>query len=318
MHPPTASIVLPTLEGSKDLRRLLPRLAEQDLPGGFELLAVDSSSSDDSVELLQAAGADVVRIDRADFSHGGTRNRRANDARGEFLVFLSQDALPVGPEFLSELLAPFSDPSVAGSFARVLPHGDDDLLTARTVLDLPEAQQAPRTWGLDGRGLWELEPEERVDRIRFNNVASAIRRSVFERVPFPEIGFGEDFAWAALALTEGHRLAFAPRAVALHAHRYGVLEVYSRYRTDALFHRLSHGWRMRPSLTSAARGVAYEILADLRFARRRGLLRSMPDLARSPLLRLAQVAGQYVGSRALGEGPRPVLCPAPPRVSVAP
>ncbi|MEO0650931.1 MAG: hypothetical protein AAFZ65_09645, partial [Planctomycetota bacterium] len=152
-------------------------------------------------------------------------------------------------------------------------------------------------------------PIERVERIRFNNVSSAIRASVFERIPFPDIAFGEDFAWAARALTAGHGIAYAPGAVARHAHRYACAQAYRRYREDALFHRLAHGWRMRPTLLATLRGLAFECVADLRYAREVGLLRSLPALVRSPFLRAAQVAGQYAGSRALGAGPRPVLIP---------
>ena len=108
MNTPIASIILPTLNGSSDLKRLLPRLAEQQLEGGFEVLAVDSSSDDDSVALLRSAGAEVDVIDRRDFSHGGTRTRRAADARGDFLVFLSQDAVPA-----DDAAEPEEDPAPA-------------------------------------------------------------------------------------------------------------------------------------------------------------------------------------------------------------
>ena len=86
-----------------------------------------------------AWGARVQRIERSEFRHGPTRNLLAAQARGELLVFLSQDALPDGSDFLKKLTAPFHDPRVAGSTARVLPHEDDDPLTARTVLSAPEA-----------------------------------------------------------------------------------------------------------------------------------------------------------------------------------
>ncbi|QDU67075.1 glycosyltransferase family 2 protein [Engelhardtia mirabilis] len=316
MPAPLVSIVLPTLNGRADLERLLPRLAEQELEGGFELLAVDSSSSDGSVELLEQAGADVRRIRREDFSHGGTRTERAADAKGEFLVFLSQDALPSDSHFLARLIEPFADPRVAGAYARVLPNPGDDLLTARTVLDLPEASPEPGVRDLDQvAGLWELPPIQRVAHIRFNNVASAIRRSAFAEIPFPTIDFGEDVAWAARALTSGWRLAYAPAAVAYHAHRYSARKAFARYRQDARFHRAAHDWAMRPTLGSAARGWCFELASDLREVRRAGVLRHLGDLLRAPVLRGAQILGQYVGSRGTGgrlRPPMPITIPPGP------
>lgn len=307
-EPPTqaavrASIILPTCEGAEELGRLLPALARQRVPGGFEIVAVDSASRDRSAELLRAAGARVEVIERSAFAHGATRNAAAARARGEYLVFLSQDVVPDGEDFLEALLAPFADPRVAGVTARVLPARGDDPLAARTVLDLPEARAEPRERAL-GRhgGLWKLAPAERADLLRFNNVASAIRASVFRDLPFPPVTFGEDFAWAALALTRGHALAHAPAAVARHAHEYDLSAAYERYRVDAAFHRLAHGWRVRPSLSSMLRGWAYETRRDWAYLGRTGWApRALRALARSPLLRAAQVLGQYAGSRGWGD-----------------
>ncbi len=302
--PPRVSIVLPTWNGERDLERLLPALAAQRLDGGFELLAVDSSSTDGTYELLRAAGADLVRIPKAEFGHGRTRTARAKDARGEILVFLSQDVEPAGPDFLAELVAPFGDrPRLAGVCARVLPHDSDDMLTTRTVLTLPEASPESAYWALcDVAGLWELTPAERARRLRFNNVASAVRATVFQEISFPDVPFGEDFAWAARVLTAGHELGFCARALVRHAHTYGPWAAFERYRTDAWFHRVTHGWRMRPTLRAALRGLAYELREDVRFARGRGLAASAGALARAPALRAAQILGQYVGSK--GSPPR--------------
>ncbi|MBI1382257.1 MAG: glycosyltransferase [Planctomycetaceae bacterium] len=304
MPNPTVSIVLPTWNGERDLERLLPALARQELPGGFELLAVDSSSSDRSQELLRAAGADLTVIDQRDFGHGRTRSARAASARGRFLVFLSQDVVPEGKQFLAELVAPFAEhPRAAGFCARILPHLDDDLLTARTALSLPEAKDEPALWDIsDVAGLWELPAAERAQRLRFNNVASAVRADVFSRMPFPDVPFGEDFAWASRVLTAGWQLGFAPRAVVRHAHTYGPRAAFERYRMDAWFHRSTHGWCMRPSLASALRGLAFELREDLRLGRRLGLGANLAPLVRAPGLRGAQVLGQYLGSR--GSAPR--------------
>jgi rhamnosyltransferase len=295
MSAPRVSILIPTLDGRADLARLLPALAAQELAGDRELLALDSESDDDSVALLEAAGARVESLPRAEFRHGPARNRLAAAARGEFLVFCSQDALPAGPDFLERLLAPFADPRVAGASARVLPHPGDDPLTARTALAAPEAGAASAVRELPpGTRLEDLPDRERTELLRFNNVASCIRRAVFERIPFPDVPFGEDFAWAAEALRAGHRVAFAAEALVHHAHRYTPRQAFERYRVDAAFHRRVHGLRVRPTLFSVLKGVAFELRADVSFVSQRG---GWLHLLRAPWLRGAQVLGQYCGTR---------------------
>src|SRR4051812_25194643 len=110
MSAPRISIILPTLDGEAHLKRLLPMLAVQEVAGGFEIRAIDSQSSDASQRLLEAAGARWSKIARAEFKHGATRNLCARDSRAEFLVFLSQDALPRDVTFLARLVAAFDDP----------------------------------------------------------------------------------------------------------------------------------------------------------------------------------------------------------------
>lgn len=305
MSAPRVSICLPTFNGARDLARLLPMLAAQRLdsrgsapPGqDLEIVAVDSSSSDDSLDLLRRAGARVEVIPQSEFRHGGTRNRIASLARGEILLFLSQDALPVGERFIANLISAFDDPRTAGAWSRVLPHDEDDPLTRRTVLSRPEAGAEARSYDLDAvDGLWSVEAARRDEMLAFNDVASAIRAEVFQNLPFPDVPFGEDVAWAARALTAGWRLRFEPRAVVLHAHRYTPVQAFGRYRTDARFRRDVLGQAVRPTLWSVARGVSYEVREDLRFLARAGSPGRLGACLRSPWLRAAQVLGQYAGA----------------------
>ncbi len=303
MAAPRVSIILPTWNGEADLARLLPAIASQQFEGEVEICAIDSSSSDRTRELLAAAGAKIETIDKKDFRHGATRNRAARSARGEILVFLSQDVVPKDERFIASLVRAFDDPRTAGAYGRVLPFEDDDPLTARTVLDLPEAETRASVRDLDHvRGLHELAPEERAEFVRFNNVASAIRADVFAKIPFPDLAFGEDFAWAARALTAGWRIRFEPDAVALHAHRYSPTKAYERYRVDAAFHRTIHGYLLRPNWRSVMRGFVYEVVADWRYINRTEREGRIGALLRSPILRGAQVVGQWVGSHGLAGG----------------
>ncbi len=297
MTAPKVSIILPTWNGEDDLQRLLPALAEQDYQGEIQVCAIDSSSTDRTYEMLRDAGVRVVRIPQSEFGHGKTRNECAEMADGEFLIFLSQDVMP-DAGFVRGLLAPFEDDRVAGAYGRVLPFPKDDPLTARTVLSLPEASDKASVRDLDSvGGVWNLGPFERARYLRFNNVASAIRTSVFRDIPFPDTSFGEDFAWAARALTWGWRIAYAPGAIAYHAHVYSWSGAYERYKVDASFHRATHGHKIRPSLQSVLRGIVYEILEDARYVLRSNVPGKLKFLLRSPGLRTAMVLGQYAGSR---------------------
>jgi rhamnosyltransferase len=286
---PRVSICLPVWNGERELGRLLPRLGEQRLAGGLEIVAVDSSSTDGSRALLERHGARVETIEKPSFRHGATRNRIAGLARGEILVFMTQDALPRDPETIALLARAFDDPRTNGAYARVLPSDEDDVLTARTALSAPESGVLPLVFERT-----DAAPHAGGGAMRFNNVTSALRASAWRELPFPDVEFGEDSAWAERALARGWRIRFVPEAVVHHAHRYTARTAFARYRIDAAFRARELGERVRPSLWSVAKGIAHEVRADWRFVRERG--QPFTALLRSPFLRGAQVLGQYVGS----------------------
>ena len=296
MSAPFVSILIPTWNGREDLERLLPALQGQVGLARFEIVALDSESGDGTQEVLRDHGVRFESLPQAEFGHGSARNRLAGMAEGDTLVFLSQDALPVGPDFVAKLVEPLADRRVAGTWARNVPHPDDDALTARSLLESGESSEASRRVGLEpGVVLADLEPAQRVALTRFNNVASAMRKDVHQQIPFPDVAFGEDSAWAARALSAGLELEYVAEAVVRHAHRYGPKSAFRRYEQDARFLREVHGLIVRPGLFSVAKGWLFEMRADWRFLRRRG--GHWRDWARAPFLRLGQVLGQWRGSR---------------------
>ena len=299
MNTPKVSVLLPVYNGRRHLERLLPRLEAQVVEGGFEVLATDSTSKDGSAEVLAAHGVACESIPQPEFRHGRTRNELAARARGELLVFLSQDALPEGPDFIANLVSAFEDERVAGAYGRILPPAEEDPLTARTVLRQPEASGEAQTRDLDETGpVWDLPPADRARWLHFNNVASAIRADVFRALPFPDVPFGEDFAWAARALSAGHRIRFVPAAVVHHAHSYSARSAFERNRIDAAFHRQIHDYRVRPNLASVFKGYVFELREDWRFLADRG--QRWPWILRALSLRAGQILGQYWGSRGWG------------------
>ena len=217
--PDQVSIVIPTKNAGPGFRDTLEAIAAQSvLPG--EVVVVDSGSSDGTLELAGQFGARTVSVAPESFNHGETRNFGLRQASGEVCILLVQDAVPAGPNWLEGLIAPFSDPRVAGVTGRQVPRPDADPL-ARWEVDY-------RNRFLGDQFLvrqvdpWEkfrtLSFEERLRTASFDNVCSALRRSVWERQPFRALVFAEDLDWGVRALEAGYRLAYNPSAAVVHSH----------------------------------------------------------------------------------------------------
>lgn len=105
-HKYDVSVVVPTYNGGTQFEILLQMLKQQKNCGSVEIVVVDSGSTDGTVELCKKHGVALVQIPNEQFSHSGARNLGAETAKGELLVFMTQDALPSSEEWLLEMIEP--------------------------------------------------------------------------------------------------------------------------------------------------------------------------------------------------------------------
>jgi rhamnosyltransferase len=297
MSPPLVSIVLPTRNGGETLAATLEALARQRTGFEYEIVAVDSGSTDDTLRLLERAAAHVMHITPDSFNHGLTRNLGVERSRGALVVCLVQDALPASDDWLARLVAPLqADERVAGAFCRQQPRPGASVLSRRYLDRWMAASPTPRSVSLSAGELERLDPLARLQACTFDNVCSCIRRSVWERIPFPETPIGEDVEWARSVLLAGYRLRYIPDAVVIHSHDRSAS--YEFARTYTLHRRLHDLFGVRtiptaPLLASAIVSAARLHLACERQAAREGAGRA--GLARALALAVAWPLGQYLG-----------------------
>ena len=244
MNRPTVSVVIPTLNAGIQFGQLLAALRSQRLSGSVEILVIDSGSCDGSIELARAAGASVTSIPRRFFHHGRTRNHAIQVSRGEFVVMTVQDALPVDDSWLARLLAPLLEfPVVAGSYGlQAAPATAGLLARARSAVWCESRSQASVRSLAAPADFWEMPAEQRLELIRFDDVTSCVRRSVWEQIPFPEHDYGEDMGWAKSVLLAGHQVAFVPAAQVWHCHERTWLYELRRAYVDGIARVLLAGW----------------------------------------------------------------------------
>ena len=309
MTAPLVSIVVPTFNGAATLPDLLSAVRAQHADFAFEVIAVDSGSTDGTVPLLEAAADQVLRIAPGTFNHGATRNHAIAAGRGVFAALLVQDAVPASPEWLARLVAPLrADSGLAGTYARQIPQAGASPLTRHYLERWAASSTAPREAALAGPAeLESLPPLDRYLRCVFDNVSSAVRRSVWERHPFPVTPIAEDAEWARDVLLAGHRLAYVPDAVVVHSHERSAR--YELWRTYLVHQRLRalFGLRLVPTPVHLVAGVARNVLSHLRCVAREGSVFSAQG-ARALALAVAFPLGQYLGALSADTG-RPLLKP---------
>ena len=217
------SVVIPVKNGGRDLRRCLDGIAGQVTSEAVEVVVIDSGSVDGSAETARASGAVVHEIPADEFGHGRTRNLGVRLARGDLLVFTSQDAVAEDARWLTHLaVAARSGTHVAGAYGRQLAHADARP-PERFFLDFLYGAE-PRVQQLaDGEALT-------FEATLFSNVNAAIPRAVLERFPFrDDVSMSEDQEWSRRALRAGLALVYEPRAVVRHSHPYTIGSAFRRF-----------------------------------------------------------------------------------------
>ena len=207
------SISILTKNEESNIGPCLEAVYSQKNVGKFEVILVDSGSTDATVEIARRFPIRIEEIPARNFHHARTRNLAAGLGKGSILVNLSGDAIPASDSWLQNLLAALDDPGVGAAYGRQLPRPGSTIerhATFDTVYgDRRLVKDPAHRNGLGYRFY------------HFSDVNSAIRRSVWKNYPYPEnLKMFEDLAMAKQILDAGWKIVYEPNAPVFHSHHY--------------------------------------------------------------------------------------------------
>lgn len=223
------SVIIPTLNAEHDIEGLLTVLGRQSIQP-IEILVVDSASEDRTIELIQKhKGVRLLQIDRQDFNHGSTRDLALRESRGDFVCFLTQDAVPVSDDYLELLVAPMVDDSeIALVSGRQLPKAD-----ARRFEQLVRGFNYPDSSSV--RSKRDLK-KFGIKTFFASDTCSAYRRTAYlECGGFDHVNTNEDMLMAAKFIASGMKVAYEPRAEVYHSHNLTPSQQFARNRAVGFF-----------------------------------------------------------------------------------
>jgi glycosyltransferase involved in cell wall biosynthesis len=293
-----ASVFIPTYNGGPVFQTVLDMVRRQRSPWKFEIVVIDSSSSDGTGEFCLSA-ADIVfeQIKQSEFGHGATRNRGVELARGEFVAFLTQDALPIDEFWLYNLVSLLEAyPMAAGAFGRHIAWPDASPFMKRHLIDhFGQFDGFPVAVSKDtDPGRWASGDRSWRQFLHFysdNN--SCLRRSVWQRIPLPSVGFGEDQLWANKIIEAGYQKVYAHAAAVYHSHDYDYEANAKRAEEEAIFLKLNFGYDLIHSKEHLEMELAKLNENDSRWAIQHGI--SEAALNRQLSLNRARVEGYLSG-----------------------
>ncbi len=222
------SLIIPTYNAEAYLPKLLTKLKEQSIE--FELIIIDSSSSDTTPTIAQEYVDKFITIPKSEFDHGGTRTQAAQQASGDIVVFLTQDALPVDNYAIERIVKVFEDDAIGAAYGRQIAYEQTSLFGKhlrrfnypetshlRTIAD--SQQYGMKTVFLsDSFAAYRVEALRKIDWIKDGLISS------------------EDSYAGAKMLLANYTLAYVADAQVYHSHSYSIMEEFRRYFDIGVFY----------------------------------------------------------------------------------
>lgn len=283
--PDRVAVIVPTFNAARYWPDFVSGIRAQTLKID-RLIVIDSSSADGTGELARRDGFEVTEIAPSEFSHGGTRQLGAEQARdANILIYLTQDAVPGEADAFANLVRAFADPEIGAAYGRQLPRQYASPIEAHgRLFNYPQTAKVRS---------WESRKTMGFKSIFFSNAFGAYRREALMSVGgfSPDVIFGEDTLVVARMHRAGWKTAYVADAIVRHSHPYTIGEEFRRYFDIGVLHAREK-WLTDEFGSAAGEGRRF-VLSEFRY-----LLRHSPHHVASAMARtIAKYAGYKIGRR---------------------
>ncbi|HEU5222603.1 MAG TPA: glycosyltransferase family 2 protein [Candidatus Lumbricidophila sp.] len=263
-----ATVAILTYNGEAYLEAILQQLRAQRFDGGFEILIIDSGSTDRTLDIIgNHPDVRLIEIPNSEFGHGRTRNLAAREAKGEFVAFLTHDAVPGDERWLAELIEPFDRiPAVVAVMGKQVARDQG------FPLQRYEIHQVFAGFGPDfgvtvfWDGPFAANNQGIADAIAFySDVNSAARRDFLVNIiQYQDVRYAEDQLFGRDVIAAGHLKAYAPRAWVRHSNDLSLSEYGHRMFDEIVGLREIGTPLVAPSSGAVLGAAARGALADSR------------------------------------------------------
>jgi len=219
-------VIIPVYRPDEKLNRLIEKLNQQTVKPDhvFFMQTLTGGEEDAKIrQLLETTDNEVItEIEKKDFDHGGTRNRGAAMSKADYMLFMTQDAVPEREDLIEQMLKAMEDEQVATAYGRQLPSDEVGIIEHYTrQFNYPDVSSKKTKEDLPRLG---------IKTYFCSNVCAMYRRKVYE-----EMGgfvlhtiFNEDMIMAAHVIGAGYTIAYVAEAEVVHAHKYTYRQQFTR------------------------------------------------------------------------------------------
>lgn len=299
-------VIIPSFRPDVRLSLLLEMLMKQTYPpSGIHVINTGEEYWQE--ELLPdkcSVPITVTHILAKEFDHGGTRHSGAVKALADFLLFMTQDAVPADTQLVEKLVEALVDEeNAAAAYARQLPITKAVLNDYSKGLDVPvddividEIESYTRQFNYPDVSKVKSSADIEAMGIKaffLSDVCAMYRKTAYETVGgfvSPTI-FNEDMIFAADAVRRGFSIVYKSDACVYHSHRYNWRQLFKR-NFDMGVSQKQYADRFE-GISSEKEGVRF-VLSTAKHLLKNGYFYLVPRLFFSSA---AKYAGYFLGKR---------------------
>lgn len=215
--------VIPVYHPGKEFPELLARLSAQTCPlNKIILMNTGDAPWKEKIE-KEYPLCEVHLLKKEEFDHGGTRHRAAKLSDADYLLFLTQDAMPEDDRLTEHLLQAFSkDEKIKAVYGRQMPNANCREIEKYTrSFNYPDVSRIKSKEDLDTLG---------IKTFFCSNVCAMYEKETYDRQGgfTRRTIFNEDMIYAGGLIKAGYKIAYEAEAKVIHSHNYNAREQFHR------------------------------------------------------------------------------------------
>lgn len=223
MEKKTVDVIIPAYRPGEGWKQMLRGLEGQTWPVHRLIVMNTGKENWKAAYEKTTISMEVHHLTREEFDHGKTRDQAARMSRADYLLFMTQDALPEDCHLIEKLVEAMErDEKIGAAYARQLPRKDCRLMEQYTrQFNYPEKSRV--------KWLADL-PELGIKTYFCSNVCAMYRRELYLQLGgfVQKAIFNEDMIFAGELIQKGYGVAYAAEAKVVHSHNYSAIQQFHR------------------------------------------------------------------------------------------
>lgn len=214
----TLDLIIPVYKPDKKFHTLMERMLKQKkIPDHIFLMhtAVEPYTEELRQRYGKLPNIVITELTPEEFDHGGTRNQGALLSSADYIMFMTQDAVPTDTSLTENMLKAFEKADgIAAAYGRQLCGKEAGIIEGYTrQFNYPDVSRVKSEKDLESLG---------IKTYFCSNVCAAYDRAVYEKQGgfVTKTIFNEDMIFAAGLIQAGYKIAYAADCRVEHSHRY--------------------------------------------------------------------------------------------------